>query len=208
MTAVTSVRLSIRTVALAAALTVASVTAGCTPAPTTSVVPPGVPSVPSVPSTTPTTAPAASGTPTVAPPEPLVLPDVPTAGAEGTCPYLAGDVVAAFNGERVTRTRLDPTLDPPACFFDSYGDTQQLSTWVLRAASPAAATAVVDRAAPVATTDPADQPAGWTGGSSGGSDGAVYAVAKGSVAVVVTSDQAQSVKARRVAEQVITTLGL
>jgi len=36
----------------------------------------------------------------------------------------------------------------------------------------------------------------------------VYAVAKVSVAVIVISTQAQSIKARRVAEQVITALGL
>jgi len=36
----------------------------------------------------------------------------------------------------------------------------------------------------------------------------VYAVAKAAVAVIVTSNQAQSIKARRVAEQVITALGL
>ncbi|MEO6880798.1 MAG: DUF2020 domain-containing protein [Mycobacteriaceae bacterium] len=139
------------------------------------------------------------------------LPPVPVAAAAGTCPYLSGDDVAQINGEKNLGVKIAPAaaaVDPPACFFYTYRDQQQMSTWVLRASSPAQATAVVNRAAPVKTTDPADQPAGWSGGSKGGPGGAVYAVAKGPVAVVVTSNQGQSVKARRAAEEVIGTLGL
>jgi len=164
-------------------------------------------------STTPAaTAPAATAPPSTAPPTipaaPPALPPVPTPARLGTCPYLTAQQVAQFNGELVPEVQLDAGSTPPACFFSQNGGGQQLSVWVFRASTPEQATAAVDRAAPVATTDPADQPPGWTGGSTGGPGGAVYAVAKVSVAVIVMSNQAQSIKARRVAEQVITALGL
>jgi UPF0176 protein len=158
-----------------------------------------------------TTAPRPSTEPSTAAPAPApaaALPAVPTAQTAGNCPYLSADDVSAFNGEKVYGVKLDPTQDPPACFFARGDGSPQLSVWVYAAPSAELATAAVDRAAPVATTDPAAQPAGWTGGSSGGPGGAVYAVAKGAVAVVVTSNQEQSVKARRVTEQVISALGL
>ena len=155
------------------------------------------------PASSPTSASPAATTDPVA-----TLPAVPTPKVSGDCPYLSATDVAAFNGERVARVRLDPTQNPPACFFDRSDGGQLLSVWVYRAPSTALATAAVNRAAPVASTNPANQPAGWTGGSSGGAGGAVYAVAKGSVVVVVTTNQEQSVKARRVTEQVITTLSL
>lgn len=157
--------------------------------------------------TAPTSSPRPSG-PAPAPTPAAALPAVPTARTAGDCPYLSADDVSAFNGEKVYGVELDPTQNPPACFFARGDGGPQLSVWVYAAPSAALATAAVDRAAPVATTDPADQPAGWTGGSSGGPGGAVYAVAKGAVAVVVTSNQEQSVKARRITEQVISALGL
>ena len=67
---------------------------------------------------------------------------------------------------------------------------------------------MVDRAAPVDSTSLADSPAGWSGGRSGGEHGAIYAVSKETVAVVVRSNQAESVKAQAVAEEAITNLDL
>ena len=188
-----------------ALLVSAVVLAGCTGGGQVGAAPPSSAPAASVPTSAspPTSASAAATTEPVA-----TLPAVPTPKVPGDCPYLSAADVAAFNGERVASVRLDPTQNPPACFFDQGDGGQLLSVWVYRAPSMALATAAVNRAAPVASTNPANQPAGWTGGSAGGAGGAVYAVAKGTVVVVVTTNQEQSVKARRVTEQVITTLSL
>lgn len=192
-----------RTAPAAALAVTAVLLAGCT-----SSAQPATPPTSTAPAATTASTPPTSArvAPTSAPA--AALPAVPTAQATGTCPYLSADDVAAFNGEKVYGVKLDPSQNPPACFFARGDGSPQLTVWVYTAPSPAVATAVVDRAAPVATTDPADQPAGWTGGSRGATGGAVYAVAKGAVAVVVTTNQEQSVKARRVTEQVIRALGL
>ncbi|MGZ4559648.1 MAG: DUF2020 domain-containing protein [Mycobacteriaceae bacterium] len=141
----------------------------------------------------------------VAPP---ILPPVPVPVTPGTCPYLSSATVADLNGQLVAGVRLNTSYDPPACFFLIGNGSVQLSVWVYRAGSPALATAAVDRAAAVATSDPASAPEGWIGGRSGGQHGAVYAVSKGAVAVVVTSNQEQSLKPQRVTEAVISSLRL
>ncbi|WP_460864098.1 DUF2020 domain-containing protein [Rhodococcus aerolatus] len=168
------------------------------------------PAAPAAPSATP----PATAVPTTAAPTTTVdaaPPPVPSPGVEGECPYLPAADVASTNGQKVLSTLVD-TADPPACAFTGLDGRTQLTVWVLRATGPAQATAVVDRAAPVGTTDPASEPAGWTGGRSGSGTGdlggAVYAVADGATAVVVTTNQEQSLKAQRIAEQVIATLGL
>jgi len=201
-----------RTVPAAVLAAAVVVLTGCSGAAAPRSAPPTSAPVPSA--TTSAAAPTTTTPPTVAtppaapPPAPVALPAAPAPTVDGVCPYLSAADVSAFNGDKVLGVRLDPTYMPPACFFTRGDGSQQLSVWVFRASSATEASAAVDRAAPVATTDPADQPAGWIGGSSGGANGAVYAVAKGPVAVVIMSSQGQSVKARRVAEQVITALGL
>ena len=156
--------------------------------------------------------PQASGATTSAPakaaPQPTTLAPRPVPGPTAGCPYLTNREAADLNGQLVSTVRLDTTFDPPACFFVIGNRSVQLSVWVFRASSAAQAAAVVDRAAPIDTADPASAPAGWMGGRSGGPTGAVYAVAKGAVAVVVTTNQEQSIKAQRVAERVIGTLAL
>lgn len=138
----------------------------------------------------------------------MVLPPVPVPGPAGVCPYLPSRAAADLNGQLVATVRLDPAYDPPACFFLIGDGSVQLSVWVFRAASPEQASAAVNRAAPIASSDPAAVPPGWTGGRRGGRTGAVYAVAKGAAAVVVTTNQDQSIKAQLVAERVIGTLSL
>lgn len=165
-----------------------------------------VPSSSAVPSSAPATAAPSTSSTTSA--VPAALPPVPQPATAGSCPYLASPVAADLNGQRVASVRLDTAYDPPACFFLIGNGTTQLSVWVYRAPSAALATAVVNRAAPVASSDPADAPAGWIGGRQGGAAGAVYAVAKGATAVVVTSNQEQSLKAQRVTEEVISALTL
>jgi hypothetical protein len=118
--------------------------------------------------------------------------------------------VEAANGERVTAVRVSRTgvSQPyPACFFLTYHDAVQLRTWIV-VATPQTAGATVDAAAPVATSDLVELPGGWSGGSQPTPDGAVFAVARHGTAVVITTNQRQTVSARRIAQQVIATLGL
>ena len=129
------------------------------------------------------------------------------------CPYLDAEWVAQTNGQRVTGSGIDERFDTPACQFWSYPEEPQLTVVVRHMTSPEEAMSVVDWAAPIDATGPADKPAGWNGGRAGGGDvpgfpGAIYSVAKGSVAVSVWSNQQESIKAQAVAEQVIANLGL
>ncbi len=147
---------------------------------------------------------AAAKTTTTTPAGP---PPAPEPATDGQCPYLASSVVQEANGQLVRKVRLSADQPDPACFFYANGTDVQLSVWVFRG-EPATAKAVVDRAAPVAGSSPASAPAGWSGGSLTTDAGAVYAVAKDGSAVVVTSNQKQTVKARRIAEAVVGNLGL
>lgn len=129
------------------------------------------------------------------------------------CPYLDTEWVAQTNGQRVTGVGIDSRFDTPACQFWSYPEEPQLTVIVRHMASPQESMAVVDWATPVDFTAPADQPPGWNGGRHGGGEvpnriGAAYSVARGTHAVTVFTNQDESVKAQRVAEQVIATLGL
>ncbi|GAB3947745.1 DUF2020 domain-containing protein [Corynebacterium tapiri] len=129
------------------------------------------------------------------------------------CPYLDTQWVADTNGQRVTGVDVDTRFDPPACVYFSYPEAPQLEVIVRHMPTEADAIAVVDTAAPISTTEPADQPAGWMGGRAGegmvpGVEGSVYAVQKGKTAVVVYSNQGQSFKPEQVAGQVINNLGL
>lgn len=142
------------------------------------------------------------------------LPDVPGGRDNGTqCPYLDSEWVAETNGQRITGVGVDERFDTPACVFWSYPEAPQVQVIVRQLPDEEQAIAVVDWAAPVEHTEPADQPAGWMGGRGGagmvpGRDGAVYAVQSGPVAVVVFSNQEQSFKAEQIALEAITNLGL
>jgi hypothetical protein len=83
----------------------------------------------------------------------------------------------------------------------------QLRSWIVTA-TPQLARATVDAVAPVATSDLAELPGGWSGGSQPTADGAVFAVTRGGTAVVITTNQRQTISARQIAEQVIAALGL
>ncbi|WP_447004997.1 DUF2020 domain-containing protein [Saccharothrix isguenensis] len=144
----------------------------------------------------PTTTAGPAGPPP--PPEPVT---------DGQCPYLASSVVQEANGQLVRKVRLSADQPNPACFFYADGSDVQLSVWVFQG-DAMMAKAVVDRAAPVADSNPAAAPEGWNGGSLTTDTGAVYAVAKDGHAVVVTSNQKQTIKTRRVAETVVGNLGL
>ncbi|QGU08581.1 hypothetical protein COCCU_13410 [Corynebacterium occultum] len=128
------------------------------------------------------------------------------------CPYLDTDWVAETNGQKVTGVGVDDNFSHPACVFWSYPEQPQLEVTIRELPDAGTATAVVDWAAPVDTTEPAEEIEGWSGGRAGagigGHESAVYAVAKENWAVVVRSNQAQSLKAELVAREVINNLGL
>lgn len=128
---------------------------------------------------------------------------------ETTCPYLDGEWVQVATGQKLTGVSLDSRFDPPGCVFWSFEQDPQVQVNVRKMRSNAEAVAVVDSAAPIDSTLKALQPEGWSGGR--GSDdeaGAVYAVWKNEVAVVVTTAQPQSVKAQQIAERTIANLQL
>lgn len=139
-----------------------------------------------------------------------VVPPAPQPVADGPCRYLPATSVQTANGERVTAVRVSGTgthQPYPACFFLSGNGTVQLRTWIV-VATPEAARATVDAATPVATSDLAELPGGWSGGSQPTGDGSVFAVARQGTAVVITTNQRQTIGARQIAQQVIATLGL
>ena len=123
------------------------------------------------------------------------------------CPYLDTQWVADTNGQRVTGVGVDERFSTPACVYWSFPEEPQLTVIVREMDTIDEAIAVVDWAAPVDTTELAEEPAGWSGGRRG-RDGALYAVQKDTVAVVVFTNQDQSLKAQLVAETVIGNLGL
>ena len=138
------------------------------------------------------------------------VPSAPQPVADGPCRYLPAAAVQAANGERVSAVRVSetgPGRPHPACFFLTGNGAVQLRTWIV-VATPEVARAAVDAAAPVATSDVATLAGGWSGGSQPTAEGAVFAVSRRGTAVVITTNQRQTISARRIAEQVISTLGL
>ena len=126
-----------------------------------------------------------------------------------TCPYLDGEWVQGATGQKLTGVSLDPRFDPPGCVFWSFEEDPQVQLSVRKMRSNSEAVAVVDSAAPIDSTLKALQPDGWSGGrGSNNENGAVYAVWKDTVAVVVTTAQPQSVKAQQIAERTIANLQL
>lgn len=146
-------------------------------------------------------------------PTPMPLPVAPSAPLpvnDGLCDYLPATSVQTVNGERVAAVRVSGTAPDqpyPACFFYTGNGTIQLRSWIV-VATPAVAHATVDAMVPVATSDLAELAGGWSGGSQPTADGAVFAVARHGTAVVITTNQRQTISARRIAEQVITSLRL
>lgn len=152
----------------------------------------------------PTVATGTTATTTSAAPVELPADPEPTAG--GPCPYLDQAYVEETNGQRVSKVEISAD-DPPACFFYRPDGNVQLSVRIYQGEEPVAR-ALVDAAAPVDTSNPAELSGGWEGGSEAKDTGAVYAVAKESTAVVVTTNQEQTIKAKQIAQESITALGL
>ncbi|GAB1512005.1 DUF2020 domain-containing protein [Actinophytocola sp. KF-1] len=137
---------------------------------------------------------------------PVQLPPDPEPTADGPCPYLEEAYVEETNGQRVSKVQTSAD-DPPACFFYRPDGNVQLTVRVYNG-EETVARGLVDAAAPVATSNPAELSGGWEGGSEAKDTGAVYAVAKGGTAVVVTTNQEQTIKAKQIAQESIGALGL
>lgn len=134
------------------------------------------------------------------------LPAAPEPTADGPCPYLDQAFVEDTNGQRIgdIKTSAD---EPPTCFFYRPDGGIQMTVRIYQGEAEAAK-ALVDQAAPIDTSNPAELAGGWAGGAQPTDEGAVYAVAKGSQAVVVTTNQEQTIKAKVVAQEAISALGL
>lgn len=155
-----------------------------------------------------------SGTATPSPPSASAgtaagseLPPDPQPAATEDCPYLDSEFVADSNGQHVSKVRISADQPHPACFFYRPDGKIQLTVRVY-VGDAKTATALVNKAAPVDSSNPASDPSGWKGGYESTDDGAVYAVAKGSAAVIATTNQKQSVKARTVVKKAIAALKL
>jgi UPF0176 protein len=136
-----------------------------------------------------------------------VVPPAPEPTGGGPCPYLTSDFVAQANGQKVSKVQTSADQPQPSCFFYALNGKLQLTVRVYNG-DAAVAKALVDQVAPVDTSNPATEPAGWRGGYLKIDTGALYAVSKNGAAVVVTTNQEQSVKARTVAKQAIAGLKL
>ncbi|WP_410562787.1 DUF2020 domain-containing protein [Amycolatopsis sp. cmx-4-61] len=135
------------------------------------------------------------------------LPPDPQPGATADCPYLDSEFVADSNGQHVSKVRVSADQPHPACFFYRPDGKVQLTVRVY-VGDAKTATALVNKAAPLDSSNPASDPSGWKGGYLSADTGAVYAVAKGGTAVIATTNQKQSVKARTVVKKTISALKL
>ena len=130
------------------------------------------------------------------------------------CPYLDTQWVADTNGQRMTGVGLDERFETPACVFWSYPEEPQAMVLVRSLANEDQARTVVDFAAPIDTTEPAQLPGGWDGGRGPAADSLeypnmrVFAVSRGNDAVAVWTNQEQTFKAEQIAEEAIKNLGL
>ncbi len=147
---------------------------------------------------------AAGNTITAAPPPKTPEPP-PT---DGPCPYLSDDAVASINGQRTGPTQVIDVQPHPVCVFYRSDGGPLASIRVIQADTPQAAVAAVDQHVPIGSSNPAQQPPGWTGGSMVTDQGSIYAVSKGTIAIVAESNQQQSIKGRQMVITAIQNLGL
>lgn len=151
--------------------------------------------------------------PTLIPPPASTPEPAPTTA---DCPYLPTAEVADANGQRVGKTATITTKPYPICIFYRPDGTVMAMTRIVVADSPAAAAAAVNQHVPIDESFPATHPAGWTGGAMATPNGvpgypdagSIYAVSKGSIAVIAISNQKQSIKGRQMVTDVVKNLGL
>ena len=122
----------------------------------------------------------------------------------GECPYLSADVVSVITGQHHGDTQLVEFEPHPMCVFYRSDGGLMGSVRIIEAANPQQAVAAVNQHVPIADSQPASQPAGWSGGSitSAGqmtqdsNAKSVYAVSKGNIAVIAEENESPSIKAR------------
>lgn len=150
----------------------------------------------------------ASPTAAALPNDGLPIDTTAEASADQDCPYLDSQWVADTNGQRMTRVAVDQRFKTPACIFWSYPEDPQATVIVREMPSVEEARAVVDWAAPVDSTEPAEFD-GWSGGRGVFEDSySVFAVQKDNKAVLVWSNQAQTLKAELITKETIKNLAL
>jgi hypothetical protein len=165
-----------------------------------------------VPGTVSTVTAPASTAATVGPPPPTSEP----APAPGSCPYLSDEDVKNFNGQHTGQTSIVDIKPYPVCIFTRSDGGYLATTRIVVANTPAQAAAAVDQHVPVTESNPAHYPKGWSGGAMATPDGvpgypdanSIYAVSKGTIAIIAISNQAQSIKGRQMVEQIVANLGL
>ncbi len=123
------------------------------------------------------------------------------------CPYIGPGWLEETNGQRLTKQGIDTRFPTPACVFWSYQDDPQATVIVRDMPTVEDARAAVDWAAPIDATEPASFD-GWEGGRGVVNEHAVYAVQKDTHAVLVWSNQQQTVKSEQIAHEAIANLGL
>ena len=123
------------------------------------------------------------------------------------CPYIGPGWLEETNGQRLTKQGIDTRFPTPACVFWSYQDEPQATVIVRDMPTVDDARAAVDWAAPIDATEPASFD-GWEGGRGVVNEHAVYAVQKDTHAVLVWSNQQQTVKSEQIAHEAIANLGL
>ena len=123
------------------------------------------------------------------------------------CPYIGPGWLEETNGQRLTKQGIDTRFPTPACVFWSYQDDPQATVIVRDMPTIEDARAAVDWAAPIDATEPASFNR-WEGGRGVVNDHAVYAVQKDTHAVLVWSNQQQTIKSEQIAQEAIANLGL
>lgn len=141
----------------------------------------------------------------------LASPPPPTSEpppVDADCPYLTDDAVADINGQRTGTTQVVQVTPYPICIFTRSDGDPLASIRIVQADTPQAAVAAVNAHVPIVGSDPASQPPGWSGGSMVTDTGSIYAVSKGTIAVIAESNQQQSIKGRQMVITAVGNLGL
>ncbi|HEX7660298.1 MAG TPA: DUF2020 domain-containing protein [Pseudonocardiaceae bacterium] len=136
------------------------------------------------------------------------LPTIPPPAQTASCSFLKSTTVEDANGQHVGSVKINES-DPSdrVCYFYRPDGGLQMTVRVYSGTTDVAQ-GLVNKAAPTSSASPASEPTGWSGGYQSTSSGAVYAVSKGGEAVIVTTNQAQTIKARVITEDTVTNLGL
>lgn len=158
------------------------------------------------------TAPVATSGGSAGPP-PATTEPAPVAG---TCPYLADEDVKNANGQHTGQTSIIDVKPYPVCIFTRSDGGYLATTRIVVAKTKEQAAAAVNQHVPVDRSNPAHYPAGWTGGAMATPEGvpgypkarSIYAVSKGTTAIIAISNQQQSIKGRQMVEQIVQNLGL